>query len=53
MDMVLGYPIKIQDLARNIKVIFMPPNMTSLVQMTDKQMMATFKAFCFGDTMGQ
>uniref|UniRef100_A0A8C4Q849 Uncharacterized protein n=2 Tax=Eptatretus burgeri TaxID=7764 RepID=A0A8C4Q849_EPTBU len=45
LDDAIGHPPSIQDLSENIKVVFLPPNTTSLIQPMDQGVIATFKTY--------
>jgi len=47
------YPPFIGDLHPNIKVVFLPPNTTSLIQPMDQGVTATFKAYYLRRTFAQ
>jgi hypothetical protein len=43
-DNIPGHPIYLHDLNENLKVVFMPPNTTSLLQPKDQGVIRSFKA---------
>jgi hypothetical protein len=45
VDDAPGHPTTIQDLCEHIKVVFIPPNTSSLIQPMDQGVIATFKAY--------
>ncbi|XP_007498102.2 tigger transposable element-derived protein 1-like [Monodelphis domestica] len=45
LDNAPGHPTTLSSLCENIKVIFLPPNATSLLQPMDQGTIATFKAY--------
>jgi len=44
-DNVPGHPINAEDYASNIKVVSLPPNITSILQPMGQGAIATFKAY--------
>ncbi|XP_046389310.1 tigger transposable element-derived protein 1-like [Ischnura elegans] len=44
LDNAPGHPPHIVDLSEHIKVVFLPPNTTSIIQPMDQDVIATFKA---------
>ncbi|XP_038669700.1 tigger transposable element-derived protein 1-like [Scyliorhinus canicula] len=45
LDNCPGHPINLDDLSENVKVIFLPPNVTSLIQPMTQGAIAAFKAY--------
>ncbi|KAF7235282.1 Tigger transposable element-derived protein 1 [Varanus komodoensis] len=45
LDNAPGHPSSLDDLHPNVKVVFLPPNTTSLLQPMDQGVIATFKAY--------
>ncbi|XP_015448017.1 zinc finger protein 28 homolog isoform X3 [Pteropus alecto] len=53
VDNAPGHPPFIGDLHPNIKVVFLPPNITSLIQPMDQGVIAAFKAYYLRRTFAQ
>ena len=53
LDNAPGHPTALGDLCDNVKVIFLPPNTTSLIQPMDQGVIATFKAYYLRKTFAQ
>ena len=53
LDNAPGHPASLGDLCENVKVIFLPPNTTSLIQPMDQGTIATFKAYYLRRTFKQ
>jgi hypothetical protein len=45
IDNAPGHPINVEDDTNNIKVVFLPPNTTSILQLMAQGVIATFKAY--------
>jgi hypothetical protein len=45
IDNAPGHPINVEDYTSNIKVVFLPPNTTSILQPMDQGVIATFKTY--------
>ncbi|XP_026475403.1 tigger transposable element-derived protein 1-like [Ctenocephalides felis] len=48
-----GHPVRIADIDPQIKVVFLPPNTTSLLQPMDQRVIASFKAYYLRRTFSQ
>lgn len=48
-----GHPTALEDLLDNVKVVFLSPNMTALLQPMDLGVLATFKAYYSYRTFAQ
>ncbi|XP_045129328.1 tigger transposable element-derived protein 1-like [Portunus trituberculatus] len=53
IDNAPSHPRATEDWADNIEVLFLPPNITSLIQPMDQSVIATFKAYYQRHTMAQ
>lgn len=53
LDNAPGNPSKLGNLNKNVEVIFLPPNTTSLLQPMDQGVIATFKAYYLRRTFSQ
>ncbi|XP_041053574.1 tigger transposable element-derived protein 1-like [Carcharodon carcharias] len=53
LDNCPGHPINLDDLSENVKVIFLPPNVNSLLQPMAQGVIAAFKAYYLRRTFSQ
>ncbi|XP_049751908.1 tigger transposable element-derived protein 1-like [Elephas maximus indicus] len=53
VDSAPGHPLFTGDLHPDIKVVFLPPNTTSLIQPEDQGVIAAIKAYCLRRTFAQ
>lgn len=53
LDNAPGHPVRIADIDPQIKVLFLPPNTTSLLQPMDQGVIASFKAYYLRRTFSQ
>ncbi|XP_026474799.1 tigger transposable element-derived protein 1-like [Ctenocephalides felis] len=53
LDNAPGHPVRIADIDPQIKVVFLPPNTTSLLQPMDQGVIASFKAYYLRRTFSQ
>ncbi|XP_026482715.1 tigger transposable element-derived protein 1-like [Ctenocephalides felis] len=53
LDNAPGHPVRIADIHPQIKVVFLPPNTTSLLQPMDQGVIASFKAYYLRRTFSQ
>ncbi len=53
LDNAPGHPTTLSDLNSNVKVIFLPPNTTSLIQPMDQGTISAFKAYYIRRTFSQ
>ncbi|XP_053568008.1 tigger transposable element-derived protein 1-like [Bombina bombina] len=53
LDNALGHPTTLDDMHPNVKVVFLPPNTTSLIQPMDQGVIASFKAYYLRRTFSQ
>ncbi|CAF4869938.1 unnamed protein product [Pieris macdunnoughi] len=53
LDNAPGHPLRIADIDPQIKVLFLPPNTTSLLQPMDQGVIASFKAYYLRKTFSQ
>ena len=53
LDIAPGHPVNVEESTNNIRVIFMPPNTTSILQPMDQGVISTFKAYYLRRTMRQ
>ncbi|XP_007056461.2 tigger transposable element-derived protein 1 [Chelonia mydas] len=53
IDDVPAHPVNLDDLCENVKVVFLPPNTTSLIQPMDQGAIAAFKAYYLRRTFDQ
>ncbi len=53
LDNAPGHPPALGDLNHNVKLEFLPPHMTSLLQPMDQGEIATFKAYYMRQTFSQ
>lgn len=53
LDNALGHPNILDDMHPNVKVVFLPPNITSLIQPMDQGVIASFKAYYLRRTFSQ
>jgi hypothetical protein len=45
LDNAPGHPIHLEDISPNVKVVYLPPNTTSLLQPMDQEAISNFKAY--------
>ncbi len=50
LDNAPGHPTALSDLNEHVKIIFLPPNTTSLIHPMDQGIIATFKAYYLRQT---
>lgn len=53
LDNAPGHPIYVDDFSENIKIIFMPPNTTSILQPMDQGVISNFKCYYLRRTFSQ
>nr|XP_006132847.1 tigger transposable element-derived protein 1-like isoform X1 [Pelodiscus sinensis]XP_006132848.1 tigger transposable element-derived protein 1-like isoform X2 [Pelodiscus sinensis]XP_006132849.1 tigger transposable element-derived protein 1-like isoform X3 [Pelodiscus sinensis] len=53
LDNAPGHPNTLDDMHPNVKVVFLPPNTTSLIQPMDQGVIASFKAYYLRRTFSQ
>lgn len=53
MDNAPGHPIYSDDISENIKIVFMPPNTTSIIQPMDQGVISIFKSYYLRRTFSQ
>jgi hypothetical protein len=53
LDNAPAHPTCLDELSSNVKVVFLPPNTTSILQSMDHGMIATFKAYYIRETFSQ
>lgn len=51
VDNAPSHPPHLADISNNIKIVFLPPNTTSLIQPCDQGIIATFKAYYIRSTL--
>jgi hypothetical protein len=53
LDNAFGHPAHLDDFHPDVKVVFLPPNTTMLIQPIDQGVMTNFKAYCLRMTFAQ